>query len=41
MPKIEYDVFLEASGNRPLTSDKIQVGFKYIEGGEITNSGSF
>ena len=41
MPKIEYDVFFEAAGNRPLTSDKIQVGFKHIENGEITHSESF
>ena len=41
MSKIEYNVFLEAAGDRPLTPDKIQVGFWHLDGGEITHSESF
>lgn len=41
MHEIEYHIFREAAGNRPLSPDKIHVGFKYIEDGEITHSDSF
>jgi hypothetical protein len=41
MTRVEYEIFREAVGNRPLSADKVQVGFKYFENEEITDSPSF
>lgn len=41
MPKIEYRVVYEASGDRPLSQDKIVVQFDDFENGEITDSAEF